>query len=402
MGALERYGLVLRAPHVARLWAVTTIARLPIGINSLAMVLAVRAETGSFAAAGAAAGAHALTVGLSSPLQGRLVDRVSPRRAVPPLIAFHAVMMLLFVALLPTASVGILIAVAALAGLGQPPWSSLLRAMWPRLLGDEALITTAFALDSTIVELVFVLGPLFVAAAVAVAAPEAALLASVVFVVVGTALLLSSPAVRAWESEVPQARGPFGALASRGLLTVVLATVPVGVAFGAFEISLPAFAEEHGNASDAGILIAVWAIGSGIGGLAYGGVNWSRPLRQRWLMLSGLLGLSLLPALLAPSTGVLIALLLLAGAFIAPAIASGSQLMGTLAPPGMTTEAYAWGPTALVVGVAGGSAAGGALAESYGWRAPIVLAAAMALGGAGIAVMRRATLRQAWGSVAGE
>lgn len=393
MGALQRYRMVLRAPHVARLWAVTTIARLPIGINSLAMVLAMRAETGSFAAAGAAAGAHALTVGLSSPVQGRMVDRMSPRRAVPPLIAFHAVMMLLFVALLPSAPAGALIAVAALAGLGQPPWSSLLRAMWPRLLGDQALVTTAFALDSTIVELVFVLGPLFVAATVAVAAPQAALLASVAFVVVGTALLLASPAVRAWESEVHQARGPFGALASRGLLTVVLATVPVGIAFGAFEIALPAFADEHGSASDAGLLIAVWAIGSGVGGLVYGAVDSDRPLRDRWLLLSGLLGLALLPALLAPSTGVLIALLVPAGAFIAPAIAAGSQLMGMLAPPGMTTEAYAWGPTALVVGVAAGSATGGALAETYGWRAPVVLAAGMAIAGAAIGIGRRATLQ---------
>lgn len=393
MGALQRYRMVLRAPHVARLWAVTTIARLPIGINSLAMVLAMRAETGSFAAAGAAAGAHALTVGLSSPVQGRMVDRMSPRRAVPPLIAFHAVMMLLFVALLPSAPAGALIAVAALAGLGQPPWSSLLRAMWPRLLGDQALVTTAFALDSTIVELVFVLGPLFVAATVAVAAPQSALLASVAFVVVGTALLLASPAVRAWESEVHQARGPFGALASRGLLTVVLATVPVGIAFGAFEIALPAFADAHGSASDAGLLIAVWAIGSGVGGLVYGAVDSDRPLRDRWLLLSGLLGLALLPALLAPSTGVLIALLVPAGAFIAPAIAAGSQLMGMLAPPGMTTEAYAWGPTALVVGVAAGSATGGALAETYGWRAPVVLAAGMAIAGAAIGIGRRATLQ---------
>ena len=67
---MERYRRVLRAPHVARLWAVTTIARLPIAINGLAIVLAMREETGSFAAAGAlgrsaplyaAAGAMALT-----------------------------------------------------------------------------------------------------------------------------------------------------------------------------------------------------------------------------------------------------------------------------------------------------------------------------------------------------
>ena len=53
----------------------TVLARLPIGINGLAIVLFLRDQDGSFAVAGAAAGAMALGAGLGAPVGARLVDR---------------------------------------------------------------------------------------------------------------------------------------------------------------------------------------------------------------------------------------------------------------------------------------------------------------------------------------
>lgn len=394
MSALERYRTVLDAPHVGRLWVVTTIARMGVGINGLAIVLAMREETGSFAAAGAAAGAHALVLGLANPVQGRLFDRIGPRAAVPPLVAWHVVTMAAFIVLLPFAPAGVLIALAALSGFGQPPWSAILRAMWPRLLGSESNVTTAFALDSTLIELVFVVGPLIVAACVAIAAPQIALIVALVFIVVGASQVIASPAIRTWEPEEAHGQGLFAALRSPGLLTVVLATVPIGLAFGAFEISLPAVAEEHAQRSDAGVLIALWAVGSAIGGLAYGARDWGSTLQNRWLVLTAWLCVLLLAPVVAGSMPVMALLVMPAGACIAPAIAAGNQLMGTLAPPGMTTEAYAWGPTALVAGFAGGSAIGGSLVEAYDWRAAILLAAGAAVLGTLTAYGRRRTLVQ--------
>jgi MFS family permease len=392
LSAVERYARVLRAPHVARLWAVTTLARMPIAINGLAIVLAMREETGSFAAAGVASGAHVLVVGLSNPVLGRFIDRLGPRKAVPPMIAWHVATMAAFVALLPTAPEELLVALAALAGLGQPSWSAMLRAMWPRLLGGEAMITTAFALDATLTEMIFVIGPLLVAVAVAIAEPQLALVAGLVLVTVGAALFVAQPAVRDWEAEDHGQRGWLGALASPGLLTVFLATIPIGLAFGAFEIALPAFADEHGAAGDAGILIALWAVGSALGGLAYGAREWVRPMPYRWIVLSAGLWPLLLAPVLSDSMVVMGLLVVPAGACIAPALATGAQLMGTLAPPGMSTEAYAWGTTAIVVGFAAGSAIGGALVEAADWQAPVLLATGSAAAGAAIAYTRRATL----------
>lgn len=324
-------------------------------------------------------------------MQGRLIDRLSPARVLPPMVAVHAGLLVLFVAVLGSAPHWLLVVIAGASGLGLPPWSSIVRAMWPRLLGDRDLITTAFALDGSLVEIVFIAGPLVVALAVAVASPQAALLASAVLVLLGTARLVSSPAVRAWEPEARGGRNPFGALASPGLLTVVLGTIPLGFGFGALEIALPAFATAHHRPGAAGLLLAVWSGGSALGGLVYGARSWP-PLDRRWLGFASAVCVALALPALAPSVPVLVALLIPTGAFIAPAISSGAQLMGELAPVGMTTEAYAWGSTAIVVGISGGNAVAGALVEASGWRLAVLAGAAVAVLGAACGRWRRSSL----------
>ena len=226
-----------------------------------------------------------------------------------------------------------------------------------------------------------------------VAGAREALLVSAAMIVLGSALLVSAPPVRAWVPEARGGRNPFGALASAGVRTIVLATVPIGFAIGAVEIALPAFARAHGTPGQAGLLIAMWAVGSGLGGLAYGGRVWDARLGTRWLAATTLLaGATFLP-LAASSIAALIPLLLLTGAFIGPTFASGGQLIGKLAPPGMTAEAYAWGPTAIVVGAAAGSAVAGALVEASGWRAAIVAGGVAGLASVAVALARRGTLR---------
>lgn len=389
----ERYRRVLRAPHVATLYASSVVARLPVGANGLAIVLFMRERTGSFAAAGAAAGAYALASGISSPWQGRLIDRHGPRLIIPRLVALQVAGVLAFVGLgLTGAPVGVLVLTAFAAGLGQAPFSSVMRAMWPRLLADPALIATAFALDSAVVEIVFVVGPLLTALLTAVFSPQLALLVSVAFATLGALPFIRSPAIRTWEPEPPSDSHILGALRSPGLRTVVLTTLPIGFAFGSIEIAVPAFAAHHDHANAAGLLLAAWALGSASGGLVFGARDWPWALSRQYVVLVGILALSFLPLLAAASLTAIVPLLLVAGAFIAPTISAGSQLMGRLAPPGMGTEAYAWGPTAIVAGFAAGSALCGALAEAQGWRAALVAGLVVVGAATAYVVLARATL----------
>src|SRR3954471_20612372 len=86
---LARYAATMRTPHARPLVASTVVARTPVAVLSLALVLFVRERTGSYAAAGAIAAAYVLTSGLCAPLLGRLVDRIGQTRVLLPLTVVH-------------------------------------------------------------------------------------------------------------------------------------------------------------------------------------------------------------------------------------------------------------------------------------------------------------------------
>jgi MFS family permease len=396
--AVERFARVLRAPDVARLLSAAVLARMPIGIDSLAMVLFVRAETGSFARAGLVAAAFGIGVGCSAPVLGRLIDVQGHARVMLPLAGLHAASLAALVAFgLAGAPTGVLAGCGLAAGITIPPVGSVVRPLLRGLLGsDESLLPTAYALDGIAIELVFVTGPLLTAALVVVASPAAALVVACGFVLVGTVVLITSPASRAWRPDAgDHERHLLGALASPGMRTIVAATAPAGFAVGATEVTMTAFASDHGSRAAAGALLAVWAAGSGVGGLTYGGREHTSAPGPRWVRLAALFPLCSVPLLLAPSIVAMVPLALVAGLCLAPYMAAVNQLVGDVAPRGAVTEAFAWPITAIGLGAAGGSAAAGAIAQAWGWRPGFgAVVAAGALTGA-IALVGRATVRAA-------
>jgi MFS family permease len=168
--------------------------------------------------------------------------------------------------------------------------------------------------------------------------------------------------------------------------------MPLGFCFGAMEVTLPAFSEDMASPAWAGVLLAVWSLGSAVGGLAYGARADTLPLAPTFVRLSMLLPLTYLPLAASPSLVVMPVLCLLAGLAIAPLLASGNQLVGDVAPPGALTEAYTWPITSLVVGVAVGNAIAGLLVEAADWRVAFLAAAFGAGIGGVLAFTRRATL----------
>src|SRR3954467_14259522 len=82
---------VLRASGMARTYGTSLIARLPMGAHGLVLLLFVHQLTGSYAAGGAASGAFALSLALSSPPLGRLIDRYGQTRVLVPAALAEAV-----------------------------------------------------------------------------------------------------------------------------------------------------------------------------------------------------------------------------------------------------------------------------------------------------------------------
>ena len=390
---MRRYLEILRSPHVGALVASSLFARLPIGINALAIVLYLREQTGSFAVAGAVSGALALGSALGAPVQGRFVDRIGPRRVLLPVAIVHAFSLGAIVAFAELNVPAVVLLVCGfLGGFAIPPTSSVLRSQWTELL-EPHLHQAAYALDSTMIELIFISGPLLTAIIATVASPAAALIVSAIAVITGTAIFTSlEPTRRFHAAEQAAERSWLGALTSPGVRTLVFVSLPTGIALGMLEVGIPAFSRAEGAPAAAGVLLAIWSFGSGIGGLLYGTLPRRRGLYTTHLLVTAILPLTLLPLAFAPSVWVMALLVIPAGCCIAPLLATRNELVGGVAPPGMRIEAYTWPMTAFVGGIAGGAALSGVLVEGPGWRTAFLVATGFAVLGVVLAFAWRRTV----------
>ena len=278
----------------------------------------------------------------------------------------------------PLAVVGL---VAAAAGGLMPPIGASLRSLWPRMFADAELRAAAYALEASLQEITFIVGPLLVALLTAAASPALALGVAAAAGGVGTLLIALAEPVRAWRPEDDRHTSILGALASRGVLTLVGLSACLGLGFGGTEVGFPAFAEHHGGAELGSIPLSLFAGGSLVGGLVAGARVTLPPLRM--LRLSAvLLAFGLALPLLGWSLPSMAVLAFAAGLAIAPVVMSAYGLVDAVAARGTAAEAFSWITTAVFVGFSGGMALGGILIDAYCTKASFVLAVAAASVGA--------------------
>jgi MFS family permease len=349
------------------------LARIPVGINALAVVLLVRRATGSFVDAGIVDAGLALGAVLISPGQGRLIDRFGqPKVLIPSALISSAALVGLDLAVHRHVSVVLLTVLAAIGGGALPPMSASMRALWAFLISEPERRDTAFAFEAILTEGCFIAGPLLTALIVAVASPSAAVIASACLTVAGTIAFATSTTSRRWRSASVK-RTLAGPLAGPGMRTLVISVVPMGLAFGTLEVAMPALATRHGQPALAGVLMGALAAGSLLGGLLYGARTWRGSLGQRYVFLNAMFAVGMAPLIVAGAIPVMVALMAIAGFTLAPVTACAFGLIEEVAPPGTTTEAFTWLFTANMTGAAAGAAAAGAVIHSSGIRAALLI-----------------------------
>lgn len=387
---VDRYRALLRRPSVPALFGWAILARLPIGMTGLALVLLVRSTGAGYGEAGVVAAAYTAAVAVGAPYAGRQVDR---RGAVPAmrlrLVVFPTLLALLALLGAVEAPLPVLAVSAAAAGLTMPPVSSALRSIWPRVLGEDDA-RTAYALEAALQELIFVGGPLVVAVLAAFWAP-AGVLGAAVFAAIGTFAFVRQGPVRSVGPAEHRHGSPLGALSSPGVRTVTLLALLLGLAFASVEIAVPAFAEAHGGRALAGVALAGFSAGSLVGGLL-AGLRPSSDEPRRVLFGVSVLTAALALPLLSTSLAAMTALLFLTGLPIAPTIAAAYGIIGRVAAAGSVAEAFSWFGTAVSTGFAGGAIAGGRLIDDHGWRSSVILAVGFAAAGGALVAARRRTL----------
>lgn len=374
------YRCVLRLPRARRVFAVGLVGRSAYGVLPLPLLFTFQAASGSFATAGLAMalfGAATITM----PLKSRAVDRLGARTALPSMAVGLAGILVVIAVLaarqgrLPgTLCCGLALAAGVLA----PPLGPAMRMRWRDLCAGTALVPTAYALDAVCEEGLYLLAPAAAGGVLAIAAAWVPLLVAAGLIVIGTVgMSRRSPPASA---SGPTAKRPvLGPIRHRALLHIVACVGVLGLGTALIETALAGFASAHGTLGLAGYLQACLALGSLLGGSAYG--RRAAPANRSWQRRIGLClaGVALAAfALCATTTIWLMALLLTAGGLtISPAFVIAYLAADRAVSRAERTEANTWINTANNIAASLGTAIAAAMLAHHSAQRVFLLAAAL-------------------------
>lgn len=362
---------------------------------NLAIILRVAGTTGTYARAGAVTACYVIGTAVMSPVLGRSADRIGRR---PVLLAAAGVntLGLVSLAFVPVRFAVALFVLAAISGASVPPVSASIRSLWSTLVEPE-LRSRIYALDATLQELTFIVGPTLVALLGTVWNPSAALVTCGVIGTVGTTIACVHPAIAS--RPIYTATDTRGANQTskpplRDLATTVAIVVLFLSAIVMVEVTVVAFASHHRASHQSGLLLAVWSLGSMLGGFTFG----HRAAHHGDKALALLLAASAVSFLIltaASDIEMLYVLLLLAGVSIAPTFSCIYGLVGSLSLSGSSVEAFSWVASGIQTGAAFGAFLGGLLVDDVGTHWTFVAAAGGAALTGGIAWWRSDRHRRA-------
>ena len=352
------------------------VARLPLSMTGIGIVLLVSLTTGSFGQAGLLTAAATLTGAFVAPVWGRATDRVGQARVLLITVLINVVSVALLVTAIESSwPIAVSLAAAVGVGIGFSLAGSAVRARWTLRLNGSPLLDTAFALEAMLDEVVFIIGPVLVTFLATALHPALGISLSAVVGLAGAVGLAaqrsSQPPIR---SELHN-HGGSSRLPWRVLVPVAIACVGLGMVFGAMEVNVVAFAKEAGVLPYAGLILMAWSFGSLVAGAVTGVITWRVPPARRFRVGATLLALSLLPLPFVSQPVAVALLLILSGMAIAPTLIASVGVTQSAVDQTRLIEALAWSSTGLAAGVAAGAAVVGHVIDSSGAQAGFVAVA---------------------------
>lgn len=373
------YRSILAIPGAKAFTGWGLLARAQMAMTELGILLMVQIEYGSYAVAGRVVAVVAISWAVLAPFVGRFVDRFGQsatlRWGFGIAIAGRAAMI-------------------AAALTHQPEWalfacapwfaasgsiSTYTRSRWVHIVRDDDALNTAFSLESSLDEVLFIAGPAMTTILATQVASWAGLGVSTAALAIGGYAFLTlretEPPVFGHTPATPSERRRL--LRRPRLGTHMLISVPAvlittvifaaqGALFASVDISTVAFADELGRKSFSGPVLALFALGSLIGGLAYGARVWKHSLASRLVWGVVLTAAGAVTFGMAPNLLVLAALMFVTGVVVAPTMAVGDGMVQALVPRNRLTEGMTWTRTGIDMGIASGAWFAGYLVQHRG------------------------------------
>jgi MFS family permease len=385
------YKAIFAAPGTMGFAAAAFVARLPVAMAPIGIVTMLSQSRGEYWLAGAVAATFTLANAIAAPQISRLVDRLGQSRLLIPTTGFSAVAFALLMIASHQKWPAWTLFVAAFCAASMPSISAMVRARWTEIFRDQPQLKTAFAFESAADELVYIAGAsLSVALSVALFA-EAGVLASTLFLSLGTAAFVLQR-----KTEPPLRRsGPAArkaAISLRPVQLITLVMVCLGTIFATAEVSTVALTREWGDPDAASIVIGVYAAGSFILGVIIGGLKLKAPLHRQMLVAIGVLLIATFPLLLADRVFVLMVTIFLSGVAVSPTFITAYGLVERLVPQAVLTEAITWVGTGTGIGMALGAFASGWVIDTFGARNGFWLSVAAATAALAIVALGQRTL----------
>ncbi|MFH8249566.1 MFS transporter [Microbacterium sp. B2969] len=351
------YRELLRTPGVARIIAAQLTARFPNGMTSLAILLHIEQVTGSYGSAGLVLAATSVGQAIAGPVTSRWMGIWGMRRVLTTtLVICAAAITALALVQVP---LPVYMLLGLIAGLSTPPVQSAVRTIYPKMVNSRQL-TPLFSLDASLQEIIWIIAPVLITFVSTQVGTVQGLLLVVVILIGGGAWFILSPEVG--RVRIPRSRRSFGKVLAKP--PVVLATVTGFLLIGACAAVEAGVVATFGHGGlEAGLVLAVFSVGSLAGGLTFGHIPigpWA--MARRFAVVAAGLALTMF-SLNAWWLG---GSLFLAGIGIAPALAVMFTMTSASVKFSETAEAFGWIGTGQLIGAAMGSAVAGFLIDGVG------------------------------------
>lgn len=360
---MASYATLLKTPGAKGFVLAGLLARLPVSMTAIGIITMLSQLDASYTLAGGVAATFTLSCALIAPKISRAVDRHGQSNVLPyvALVAMLSILCLLAVAHWQLPS-WLLFVFAVLGGF-MPNMSAMVRARWTAIYRGRPELQTAYALESVLDELCFIVGPPLSVGLCVGLFPQAGPLLAMVFLIIGlSAFVIQKGTEPPVYKEVAYQTSVFS-IAMVKTLTVLM--VFLGIIVGTIDVASVAFAKAQNMPASASIVLSFYAVSSCVAGLLFGLFRSKLSLSKKLLIASFATMLSSIPLLVVWNITSLSVTVFLAGFFFSPTMITAMSLIEESVPEEQLTEGLTWLLSGLGIGVALGAALAGFIIDAY-------------------------------------
>jgi len=355
---MNRYVALFRIPNVWVLVLTCFPARVAYGMVSLSIFFKVEQSTGSISSAGLALGLNAASGALTAGIRGSVMDKYGQKWPLRIMVPTYAT---LTIALNLADAKATMLTLAFVMGLSAPPINLSVRPLW-KIVVPEKDLRTAYAVDSSIMNFAFVVGPVIATSLALSRFSSSPLFICAALMLLGGISLGMTKVSRNW---IPEKKGAdYQPLwKHKPLQLLMIEGCFIGFGWGLFDVAVPAFTTIEKVPHMTAWIFAAMGVSNVIGGLLAGLVSKKTSSLKAMRRTYGVWFFVSIPMALSYPNWTMI----IAGAFLG--LVGGAiqvfywEVMEAIRPQGSPTAMMGWLWSVEGTLMAVGSMAGGFISE---------------------------------------